>query len=125
MGCDLTDVLATVERQGIRLKAAGGQLLASPKDAVSDDLRGLLRSHKAALIVRLECDGIVRDMLDKVNRRCPHDWQPSPDEWCRLDEIQLRIDAARDRGDVAAVERLCAGYAAEADRMFGRWHGTG
>ena len=119
MGSDLTGILAAVERQGIKLKASGGQLLASPKDAVSDGLRGMLREHKGEIIVRLECNRLIRQTLDNVNRGCPSGWQPSPADWCRLDEIQWEIDAARDRGDVAAVGRLCAEYTAEAVRLFG------
>ena len=121
MGSDLTGILAAVERQGIKLKASGGQLLASPKGAVSDGLRGMLLEHKGEILVRLEANRLIRQILDKVNSACPPGWQPSPAAWCCLDEIQWQIDAARDRDDVAAVGRLCAEYGAEAGRLFERW----
>jgi len=118
MGTDLTSIISTLERLDIRIRADGDNLLANPKGAIPDDLRVLLREHKAELIARLECDAEIVSMLEEVNFRCPPDWRPTPDEWIRLDEIQWKLDQARDGLDVPAVRLLCAEYETEAGRMF-------
>jgi len=110
MGGNLTDILADLERRGIEIRTDGKRLLLRPVEAVTESLRRRMRKHKAEILVRLQCDKIIRQTLDKVNRACPAGWQPSPADWCRLDEIQLRMDAARDRGDVETLRSHCREY---------------
>ena len=116
------DLLAECERRSIRLEIQGGRVVCmTPRRDVPDGLAEKLHQHKGEILARLECDRLIRQTLDTVNAACPAGWQPSADAWCGLDSIQWKIDAARDAGDVVAVERLCAEYKAEAGRLFERW----
>ena len=116
------DLLAECERRSIRLEIQGGRVVClTPRRDVPDDLAEKLHQRKAEIIVRLECNRMIRQMLDNVNRGCPSGWQPSPADWCRLDSIQWKIDAGRDAGDIDGVGRLCAEYKAKAGRLFERW----
>ena len=46
-------ILGRLEAAGLHLRAEGGKLIARPKEAVTDDLRGLIRRHKAELLAVL------------------------------------------------------------------------
>lgn len=48
------EILGRLEAAGLQLRAEGGRLIARPKEAVTDDLRGLMRGHKAELLAELE-----------------------------------------------------------------------
>lgn len=48
------EILGRLSAAGLHLRAEGGKLIARPKEAVTDDLRGLMRDHKAELLAELE-----------------------------------------------------------------------
>ena len=48
-----TEILATVTAAGIRLRAEGDRLVASPRDCLTDELRSLIRGHRAELLAAL------------------------------------------------------------------------
>jgi len=73
------DLLAECERRSIRLELRDDRVVClTPRRDVPDDLAEGLRSHKAEILIRLECDGIIGATLDRVNAVCPHGWQPPP-----------------------------------------------
>jgi len=116
------DLLTKCERLGIRLELQDDRVVClTPRREVPDDLAEGLREHKSEILTRLQCDRIIRETLDAVNDVCPIRWSPTPGDWCRLDEIQLRIDAARDRGDIEMVRWECRNYEQEAQQIFRRW----
>jgi len=47
-------ILARLKAAGLHLRAEGGNLAASPKSALTDDLRALMRAHKAELLQALQ-----------------------------------------------------------------------
>jgi hypothetical protein len=47
-------ILSWLEAAGLRLRAEAGNLVVSPKDAVTDELRALMRSHKPELLAELQ-----------------------------------------------------------------------
>jgi hypothetical protein len=47
-------ILARLEAAGLHLRADGGNLVVSPKEAVTDELRALMRSHKPELLAELQ-----------------------------------------------------------------------
>lgn len=47
---DPRQILAAARAAGVNLEASGDRLLASPSAAVTPELRGLIRSHKPALL---------------------------------------------------------------------------
>lgn len=48
-----TEILATVTAAGIRLRAEGDRLVASPRECLTDELRSLIRGHRAELLATL------------------------------------------------------------------------
>jgi hypothetical protein len=52
----MTDVLATLQKAGVTLEAAGGSLVARPKVALTDELRALIRANKGGLLAELRAD---------------------------------------------------------------------
>lgn len=48
-----SEILNRVTAAGVRLRVASGRIVAAPKDAMTEDLRALIRSHKAALLEAL------------------------------------------------------------------------
>lgn len=49
----MTDVLSRLKAAGIRLRADGKRLIASPRERMTDELRDLIRANKAALLTAL------------------------------------------------------------------------
>ena len=47
-------ILSDLTAAGIRLEARDGTLTAGPREALTDELRALIREHKAALLVELD-----------------------------------------------------------------------
>jgi hypothetical protein len=48
-----TDILAEIRAAGITLSVDGGSLIATPKAAITDELRSLIRTHKADIMAAL------------------------------------------------------------------------
>ena len=48
-----TDILAQIRAAGITLSADGGNLVATPRAVITDDIRTLIREHKLALMAAL------------------------------------------------------------------------
>ena len=44
------EVLGRLEAAGLHIRAEAGKLIARPKEAVTEDLRALMRAHKAELL---------------------------------------------------------------------------
>lgn len=70
-------VLAKLESAGIRLRLEAGQIVASPKSAVTNELRGLVRAHKAELL-----DFLAKNEL------------PDPKAEARRQRVLALLDAA-------------------------------
>jgi hypothetical protein len=51
---DTITTLIAINLHGIRLRVDNGRLLAEPKDALTDELRALIRQSRAALVELLE-----------------------------------------------------------------------
>jgi len=116
------DLLTECDRLGIRLELQNGEVVCkTPRDRVPDDVADRLRKHKSEILTRLQCDRIIHDTLDCVSGDCPTGWSPTPGDWCQLGEIQLRIDDARERGDVETVRQKCREYEQAAQEIFHRW----
>ena len=49
-----SEIINVAENAGVRLRVESGHIIASPKAAVSDSLRALIRSNKNALIQALD-----------------------------------------------------------------------
>lgn len=47
------DILTKAKASGVSIRAEGGQIIAGPKRAVSDELRAEIKAHKADLIATL------------------------------------------------------------------------
>lgn len=47
------EILARVQAAGIRLRAEGAKLIASPRERLTDELRAEIRAHKAELLAAL------------------------------------------------------------------------
>jgi hypothetical protein len=52
-------LLEQLQRMGIGLTAVGGRIRAAPKAALTDQVRGLIRANKPALLAVLRADGGV------------------------------------------------------------------
>ena len=83
------DVMGRLAAAGIQLTRNGDKLVAAPKECLDDDLRALIREHKAELLVALnpgttgnaELDGLIAAVADLYE--------------CPADERQLMIETAR------------------------------
>ena len=83
------DVMGRLAAAGIQLTRNGDKLVAAPKECLDDDLRALIRLHKAELLAVLEngstgnaeLDGLIATVADSY--KCP------------ADERQLMIETAR------------------------------
>ena len=73
-----SDVLRRLTAAGIRLSAAGEQLFAEPRAALTDDLRVAIRAHKPALLTALltPCPDDLRPRIWAMAAQ----WGYSPDE---------------------------------------------
>ncbi|MEK6244037.1 MAG: hypothetical protein AABM33_05995 [Pseudomonadota bacterium] len=49
-------ILARVEAAGVRLRADSGRIVVAPREALTDELRALIRSNKPALLTALAPD---------------------------------------------------------------------
>lgn len=59
-----TALLARLEAAGVTLREHEGVILAGPREAVTDDLRALIRSNKADLLAAIEArDPFINDLL--------------------------------------------------------------
>jgi hypothetical protein len=61
------DVLAALHARGLTLKAEGDFLRVSPRSAITDEIRVLIREHKTVLLAAVrsgesEADALVREM---------------------------------------------------------------
>jgi hypothetical protein len=65
-----TDILAELRAAGIALSVDGGNLVATPKAALTDELRSLIRDHKAELVAELAAPGELLKPRGPVN---PHE----------------------------------------------------
>lgn len=61
---DTIATLNAINLHGIRLRVAGGRLLAEPKAAVTDCARTLIREHRDALVELLESDPSADSLQD-------------------------------------------------------------
>lgn len=49
----MSNVLATLRKAGITISVDGDKVIARPKAALTDDLRGLIRANKAGLMAEI------------------------------------------------------------------------
>jgi hypothetical protein len=59
----LLPVLDRLQQAGVSLRAEGDKIVAHPKSAVTDDLRALMRAHKAGLLEAIR-DGMTYTTAD-------------------------------------------------------------
>lgn len=59
-------VLAILERSGVTVVAEGDRLRAMPATALNDELRGLIRDHKDALVSLIALPPEVEDRLIRM-----------------------------------------------------------
>jgi hypothetical protein len=52
----MSDAMATLRKAGITLEVDGGNLVARPRSAITDELRGLIRANKGGLMAELRPD---------------------------------------------------------------------
>ena len=116
----LTDLLAGCDARGIRLALTdgGGLEVDAPQDALTPDLLAVLRSHKDAIIVRLESDRLVQSTLKRINAACPSDWNPAAEDWQRIDRAEATIDPARRENDRPELLAALADYESAAVDIF-------
>jgi hypothetical protein len=89
------DLLTELDRRGITLQAHGDRLRYSPRSAVTPDLAGRMKAHKAALLAILASEPwepevsqdandanwqAIRD-ADRKHLLGPRNW-PAPCSWC-------------------------------------------
>lgn len=64
---DAHRVLETLQAAGITVVEDGGRLVASPSSALTDELRELIRTHKAALLDLVTLPpGVARRLVEMV-----------------------------------------------------------
>jgi TubC N-terminal docking domain len=82
------DILARLSAAGVRLELDGSDLLARPRAALTDELRGLIKAHKPELLAALSSSaGLTQAEREKL--------------------LQLAARWEMDDDDVALVLRQC------------------
>jgi hypothetical protein len=98
------EILDQLRHHGVRVRAAGSQLIVAPSHALTYELRGLIRENKAALLAAI---------ASSVKR--------SP-EAARIQESEMKLGIAGEQhgGCLAACER-CAEFASRPGRAPDGW----
>jgi hypothetical protein len=69
---EVKDLLAELERRGVRILVDGDRIRYRPKGVVSDALRAVIAEHRHALVARLTVDGAeVRWRADAMRAQLP------------------------------------------------------
>jgi hypothetical protein len=76
------DVLARLSARGVRLERDGAALVATPKAALTDELRALIRQHKPELLQALSGDsgdkeGEIRQLIEAIAAANSAYWKPA------------------------------------------------
>jgi hypothetical protein len=72
------EVLARLSGLGIQLRAEGGNILASPKEAITPDVLDTLRAHKLELLDVLTKPRVLPEALERGIRQMAQAWDYSP-----------------------------------------------
>ena len=83
-------IIAAVREAGVNLMVNGGRLIATPASALTDELRGLIRAHKAEIVALIALPANVERRINRMVR-----------------------DGAIDDDDAALVRRRFHAYPAE------------
>ena len=88
------DILTILRGKGLTLTADGGNLLASPKAALTDETRALIRAHKAALVDLVKAEDLQAAAGD--------DWPDIKDDPEALAALSraISIQRLRSRGEI-------------------------
>lgn len=90
------DILTILRGNGLTLTADGGNLLAGPKAALTDETRALIRAHKAALVELVKTEDLQAAAGD--------DWADIKDDPEALAALAkaISIQRLRERGEIPA-----------------------
>jgi hypothetical protein len=77
-------ILSRLQASGLHLRAEGGNLHISPKEAVTPETLDLIREHKAELLKELFFRWIDSDHLEEGIRRMGRKWGYSPEDLSKL-----------------------------------------
>lgn len=117
------DVLERLSACGVRLVRDGDALVAIPKQALNDELRALIRAHKAELLMALPASPEARreramaylEEHPLVKRACFADVSSDPDNVILTVVVRdpssvAEVAVSKDRFDAFALMDLAAGY---------------
>ena len=95
---------------GVSLLRSGDALTATPKEALTDELRGLIRKNKAGLLAELDDDWgyTLADLLvmdDLINRLCDALGLSNEERAARL-ELRRCMAPVRIPGELAALRQV-------------------
>lgn len=96
-----SDTLAHLTALGVRLSRKGADLLAGPRSALTDDVRALIRQHKAELL----------DLLADDRRHCRTCAELTAAGWCLAARRGLISGAGRNYRPWDDIPRRCESYA--------------
>jgi protein-disulfide isomerase-like protein with CxxC motif len=109
-----TDLVTKLRAAGITLSLDGGNLVATPKAAITDELRSLIRAHKADILAALAQEqAAAQDLREAFEERAAvlqHD-AGLPRADAELEAARITATYARNRGYLWATLRAAlAGY---------------
>ena len=115
------DVLGHLRALGLNLEATGGNILARPREAMTDEARRLIREHKAALLTVLGAGAearrarvlamLIADPSLRIAVACDGEGDPVPVAVAIRDKGTCEVLIPADRFDPFALLELVARHA--------------